>query len=146
MMGNMLLDTPNTNVDCRKYRKDYGSTKANQRDWDDWLYIHATEYKFQNVIRKKYLYNYYPVQVRDLFLALRRDFFLGFEKIDKIIKHLINNNRYIEVDTLNQDDERKFHLYLVPRFPVNVQVPFSLLSTTYYDELKKFKDTHKNPQ
>ena len=114
-----LLDTiPNTNSDCRKFKKDWGSNKENEKDFQDWLYTHATEYKFQNIIRKKYLYNYYPVQGRDLCLALRRDFFLDFEKLDKIIKHLIYNNRYIEVDKLDQDDERKFHIYLAPRFSV----------------------------
>ena len=135
-----LLDTiPNTNTDCRKFKKDWGSNKENERDFQDWLCTHATEYRFQNIIRKKYLYNYYPVQVRDLCLVLRRDFFLDFEKIDKIINHLVNNNRYIEVDKLGQDDERKFHLYLVPRFPVNVQVPFGVLDISYYDELRKYK-------
>ena len=137
-----MLDTiPNTNTDCRKFKKNWGSNKENERDFQDWLYTHATEYRFQNIIRKKYLYNYYPVQVRDLCSALRRDFFLDFGKLDKIISHLINNNRYIEVDTLDQDDKRKFHLYLVPRFSVNVQVPFSLLDISYYDELRKFRDS-----
>ena len=60
-----MLDTiPNTNTDCRKFKKDWGSNKENERDFQDWLYTHATEYKFQNIIRKKYLYNYYPVQVQ----------------------------------------------------------------------------------
>ena len=81
------------------------------------------------------------MQVQDLCSALRRDFFLDFGKLDKIISHLINNNRYIEVDTLDQDDKRKFHLYLVPRFSVNVQVPFGLLDISYYDELRKFRDS-----
>ena len=88
-----MLDTiPNTNTDCRKFKKNWGSNKENERDFQDWLYTHATEYRFQNIIRKKYLYNYYPVQVRDLCSALRRDFFLDFGKLDKIISHLINNN------------------------------------------------------
>src|SRR5580765_5659067 len=94
-----LLDSvPNTNIDCRKYRKDYGSDKDNARDWHDWLYQHALEYKFQNIIRKKYLYNYYAVQVRDLAAAMRRDFLLSWEKIDLIIKHLVSNNKYIHLE------------------------------------------------
>lgn len=143
-----LLDSvPNTNTDCRKYRKDYGSDKDNARDWNDWLYQHETEYKFQNIIRKKYLYNYYAVQVRDLAAALRRDFLLSWEKIDLIIRHLIDNNKYIHVEKNGDENFLAYHLYLVPRFPVNVAAPFSLLDTSYYDELKKFKDTHnKDPQ
>jgi hypothetical protein len=138
-----LLDTiPNTNTDCRKYKKDYGSDKDNARDWDDWLYNNAIPYKFQNIIRKKYLYNYYPVQVRDLELALRRDYLLGWDKIHLIVKHLIENNKFVEVDKLGQENFLAYHLYLLPRFPVNVKVSFCLLDTSYYDELKKFKDTH----
>jgi hypothetical protein len=137
-----FLDTiPNTNTDCRKYRKDYGSDKDNARDWHDWLYNNAIPYKFQNIIRKKYLYNYYPVQVRDLALALRRDYLLGWDKIDLIVKHLIENNKFVEIDKRGQENYLAYHLYLVPRFPVNVKVPFCLLSTSYYDELKKFRDS-----
>ena len=42
---------PNANTDCRKYKKEWGSDKENERDFQDWLYTHATEYKFQNIIR-----------------------------------------------------------------------------------------------
>lgn len=141
-----LLDSvPNTNTDCRKYKKDWGDSKKNERDWNDWLYQHETEYKFQNIIRKKYLYNYYAVQVRDLAAALRRDFLLSWEKIDLIIKHLIDNNKYIHVEKNGEENFLAYHLYLIPRFTENVQVPFSLLSMSYYDELKKFRDSqYKN--
>ncbi len=133
-------------LDCRKYKKDYGDPVKNQRDWNDWLYQHGTEYKFQSIIRKKYLYNFYAVQVRDLAAALRRDFLLSWEKIDLIIRHLIDNNKYIHVEKNGEENFLAYHLYLVPRFPVNVKVPFSLLSISYYDELKKFKDIHnKDP-
>ena len=48
-----MLDTiPNTNTDCRKFKKNWGSNKENERDFQDWLYTHATEYRFQNIIRK----------------------------------------------------------------------------------------------
>jgi hypothetical protein len=135
-----LLDTiPNTNTDCRKFKKDWGSNKANERDFQDWLFQHPTEYKFQNIIRKKYLYNYYPVQVRDLAVALRRDFLLSWEKIDLIMKHLISNNKYIHVEKNGEENFLAYHLYLVPRFPVNVKVPFSLLTSEYYDELRKLR-------
>ena len=53
--GLRLLDTTH-DTDCRKFKKDYGDSVKNQRDWHDCLY--------QNIIRKKYLYNYYAVQVR----------------------------------------------------------------------------------
>ena len=135
--------------DCRIYKKDYGDHAKNQRDWNDWLYQHGMEYKFQNIIRKKYLYNFYAVQVRDLGAALRRDFLLSWEKIDLIIRNLIDNNKYIHVEKNGQENILAYHLYLVPRFPVNVNVPFSLLSISYYDELEKFKDAkghNKEPQ
>jgi hypothetical protein len=77
-----LLDiVPNTNTDCRKYKKNWGNSRNNERDWHDWLYQHELEYKFQNIIRRKYLYNFYAVQVRDLAAALRRDFLLSWENI-----------------------------------------------------------------
>ena len=42
-----LLDTiPNTNTDCRKFKKDWGGNKQNERDFQDWLYTHATEYRY----------------------------------------------------------------------------------------------------
>ena len=131
-----MIQFQTCNTDCRKYRKDYGSEKDNARDWQDWLYNNAVSYKFQNIIRKKYLYNYYSVQVRDLGLTLRRDYLLAWDKIHLILKHLIENNKFIEVDRRGQENLLAYHLYLVPRFPVNVKVPFCLLiGTSYYDEL-----------
>ena len=139
-----LVTTPD--IDCRKFKKDYGNSVKNQHDWRDWLDQHQLEYKYQNIIRKDYLHHYHPIRAYDLSKILRHHF-LGWEAISLIMKHLINNNKYVEVDKLDQEDERKFHLYLVPRFSVNIQVPFGLLDMSYYDELKKFKDTHnKDPQ
>jgi len=71
--------------------------------------------------------------------ALRRDFLLSWEKIDLILKHLIDNNKFIHVEKNDGENFLAYHLYLVPRFSVNVKVPFSLLSMEYYDELEKFK-------
>ena len=138
-----LLDTiPNTNVDCRKYKKDWGDSKQNERDWNDWLFQHSIEYSFQNIIRKNYLYNYFPVRVYDLGIALRRDFLISWEKIYLILKHLIDNNKFIHVEKNDGDNFLAYHLYLVPRFPANVKVPFLLLME-YYDELEKFKRKDK---
>jgi hypothetical protein len=137
----MLLDVPNTNTDCRKYKKDWGDPRKNQRDWDDWLFQNQITYKFQNIIRKEYLYNYYPVQCRDLGLALRKDFLLSWENIDKILKHLINNNKFVHVEKRGQENFLAYHLYLRPKFSVNIKCPFSLLKPSYYDELDKFRGT-----
>lgn len=135
-----LLDTvPNTNTDCRKYKKDWGHPSKNERDWNDYLDQHQREYKYQNIIRNSYLSHYFPVRAYDLALALRRDFLLGYDAINSVMKELVDNNKFIYVDKNGQDDIRKFYLYLYPKLPVNVQVPFSLLPLTYYEEMERLK-------
>src|SRR6476620_4675096 len=130
-------------LDCRKYKKNWGSNKENERDFQDWLYTHATEYKFQNIIRTHYLDHFTPVRAYDLGLTLRRDYFLSWADINLILKHTVENNIFVEVDRLGQKDERKFLLFLYPRFPVNVRGPYSLLSFTYYQQLEKLKEVEK---
>ena len=62
-----MLDTiPNTNTDCRKFKKDCGSNKENARDWNDYLDQHQREYKYQYIIRNSYLSHYFPVGAYDL--------------------------------------------------------------------------------
>jgi hypothetical protein len=85
------------------------------------------------------LHNFYPVRAYDLALALRRDYLLGWDNINLILRHMTHNNRFIDVDRLSQDDERKFHMRRFTRLPENIQVPYSLLPTTYYENMCKLK-------
>lgn len=126
-------------LDCRKYRKDFGDPVKNEKDFNDWKDCHQLEFHWQGIIRRKYLHNYNPIRAYDLTQALRRDYLLGWDAIILILRHIIHYNRFIDVDRLSQDDERKFHLRLIPRFPINIQVPYSILPTRYYEELRKFK-------
>lgn len=136
-----MLDTiPNTNTDCRKYRKDYGSDKENARDWNDYLDQHQREYKYQYIIRNSYLSHYFPVRAYDLARALNRDFLLSFDAVDSIIKEIVNNNKFIQVDkSESQYDIRKYYLYLFPKLPVNIQMPHSLLPMKYYEDMVRLK-------
>jgi hypothetical protein len=126
-------------LDCRKYRKNFDDPIKNEKDFNDWKDCHLQAYKWQSVIRREYLHNFYPVRAYDLALALRRDHLLGWDTINSIVQHLIHNNRFVDVDRLNQDDERKFHLRRFPRLPENLQVPYSLLPMTYYENMRKSK-------
>ena len=55
-----LVTTPD--IDCRKFKKDYGNSVKNQHDWRDWLDQHQLEYKYHNIIRKDYLHHYHPIK------------------------------------------------------------------------------------
>lgn len=126
-------------LDPRKFKKDYGNPIDNARDFKDWIDSHELEFKYQRIVTKNHLHHYYPMEAYDLVLVLRRNYFLGWETINLIMKHLINNNKLVEVDKVRQNDERKYLLYLFPRFPHSIQVPYSVLSYEYYNELLKFK-------
>lgn len=123
-------------LDCRKYRKDYGDPVRNEKEFYDWKNCHELEYHWQRVIRTVYLHNYHPIMVFDLALALRRDHLLGWDAINLILQHIVDYNRFIDVDRVGETDWRKFHLRLLPRFHINIQVPYSLLPITYYEELR----------
>ena len=126
-------------LDCRKYRKDFGDPVKNEKDFNDWKDCHQIEYHWQAIVRRQYLHNFYPVKVYDLALALRRDHFLGWDAINLILRNLIHYNRFVDVDQLDQEDERKFHLRRFPRFAENIQVPYSLLPMTYYENMCKVR-------
>lgn len=124
-------------LDCRRYKKDWGDAIKNQRDFTDYVYQHQTEYKYQRIVRNSYLSHYYPFRAYDLALALRRDHLLGFNAINSIIKELVNNNKFIQIDKRDsQYDMRKYYLYLFPKLPVNIQVPHSLLPMKYYEDME----------
>jgi hypothetical protein len=136
----MLLLEYIPDLDCRRFKKDWGTATKNQRDWKDYLDQHEREYKFQKIIRNSYLSHYFPVRVYDLALALRRDYLLGYDAVNSIMKELVNNNKFIQVDKSESlDDIRKFYLFLFPKLPINLQVPHSLLPLKYYQEMERRK-------
>jgi hypothetical protein len=118
-------------------------TPQKTKDFVEWKDSHQIEYHWQDKIRTQYLDHYYPVRAYDLGLALRRDHFLPWDTINLVLKHITDNNKFIEVDRLGQTDERKFLLYLYPRFTMNVRGPHCLLSFDYYKELEKIKEMEK---
>ena len=93
------------NLDCRRYKKDWGSATKNERDWNDYLDQHQIEYKYQNIIRNSYLSHYFPVRAYDLAHALNRDYLLSFDVVNSIIKELVNNNKFIHVDKRESDGD-----------------------------------------
>jgi hypothetical protein len=127
---------PTHDFDPRLHKKkDWGSAEKNERDFIDWCDLHALELKYQGIVRRDYLHNYYGVKAFDLAIALRRDYLLSANSICLIMKHLLYNNKHVEIDRLDQDDERNFVIYKRPRFKENVQYPYSVLSYRYYDEM-----------
>lgn len=138
----MVLLEHFADADCRRYKKDWGSAVKNQRDWKDYVDQHQLEYKYQSIIRNSYLSHYFPVRAYDLGLALRRDYLLDHFVVDSIIRELVNNNKFIQVDNSDsQYDMRKYYLYLFPKLPVNIQVPHSLLPMKYYEDMEKDKQS-----
>lgn len=127
---------PVYDFDPRLYKKDYGNQADNERDFIDWCYLHQVEYKFENIIRREYLHHYFGIRAYDLALALRRNYLMDNDSIKKILNHLLYYNKHVEVDRLDQDDERLFVIYNRPRFKENVQYPYSIFCYEYYDSLK----------
>lgn len=107
---------PITEFDPRRYKKDYGNPTENERDFLDWCYLHQAEYKFDSIIRRQYLHHYFGTRAYDLALALRRDYLLHNDSISRIINHLLYYNKHVEIDQLDQVDERLFVIYKRPRF------------------------------
>ena len=75
----------------------------------------------------------------DLAQLLQRQFLLKHEDILKVMKHILYYNKHTEIDTVGQEDERKFMIYLRPRFKHNVVHPYSILKYEYYDQMKKVR-------
>ena len=139
-ISNMKLLEYIPDLDCRRYKKDWGSATKNERDWNDYLDQHQIEYKYQNIIRISYLSHYFPVRAYDLAHALNRDYLLSFDVVNSIIKELVNNNKFIHVDKRESDgDIRKYYLFLFPKLPINIQVPHSLLPIKYYEDMERMK-------
>lgn len=126
--------------DPRLYRKDYGNKKDNERDFIDWCHMHQVEYKFESVIRRQYLNNYFGIRAYDLALALKRDYLLSNDAVYRIMQHILYYNKHVEIDQLNQNDERLFVIYKRPRFREYVSYPFSILSYEYYNALARTKN------
>jgi hypothetical protein len=124
-------------VDCRRFKKDYGDPVKNDRDHIDWCYTHQIENKYQGIIRRQYLHHFYGVRAYDLALALKRAYLLSSENIYLIMQHMLYYNKHVEIDQLDQDDERKFMIYSRPRFKKNVEFPYSIFCYKYYDDMAK---------
>jgi hypothetical protein len=85
------------------------------------------------------LHHYFGTRAYDLAIALRRDYLLDNDSIPRIINHVLYYNKHVEIDKLNQDDDRLFLIYSRPRFKVNVQFPYSMLCYKYYEKMKDKK-------
>lgn len=125
--------------DPRLHKKDYGDPSSNERDFLDWCYQHPVEYRYESIIRKRYLHHYFGTRAFDLAKALRRDFLLSYDDVNRILNHILYYNKHVQIDQLDQNDVRLFMIYKRPRFSENVMYPYSLLSYDYYDDMHKAK-------
>lgn len=121
--------------DPRKWKKDYGSVKDNERDWRDFEYQHQIELHYEAITRRDLLHHYFPVRAWDLMLALKRLYFLGSEDLSRIMKFLLYNDKFVEVEEMGED-ERYWNLYLFPRIPILIKHPHSLLPISYYEKMR----------
>lgn len=117
---NLLEHIPD--LDCRRYKKDYGSKKENERAWQDFQYQHQVELKYEAIVRRDFLHHFYGIRAWDLMLTLKRAYLLGSEELSKIMKFLLHNDRRIEVERIGED-ERFWMLYLFPRTPNLIKYP-----------------------
>lgn len=126
--------------DPRRFVHTYESEAQNARDWKDWKDTHQLEIKYQRILRtNRILGHFYGVRALDMGQYLRRQFFLGYDDVMKILKHLFYNNKHITVYTLGQEDERIFMIYLRSRFKQNVVHPYCILDYDYYEAMKKVR-------
>jgi hypothetical protein len=121
--------------DPRRYKKNYSTAKENERDWRDFQYQCGLELRFEAIVRRDFLHHYYPVRAWDLMNELKRRYLLGSIDLPKIMKFLLHNDKFIEVEEIGQD-ERYWNLYLFPRTPNLIKYPHSFLSTNYYEEMR----------
>lgn len=128
-----LLHVPDN--DPRRYKKNYGSYKENKRDWADFQYQHQIELKYETIVRRDFLHHFYAVRAWDIMVRLRQAYLLGAEDLSKIMKFILHNDKYIEVEKIG-DDERYWNLYLFPRTPNLIKYPHSFLSRRYYEEMR----------
>lgn len=123
--------------DVRMFVHTYENEADKARDWKDWKDTHQLELKYQRILRNNGILGHFSgARALELGQYLRRQFFLGYEDVMKILKHIFYNNKHITVDTLGQDDERKFMIYLKPRFKHNVVHPYCILNYDYYEQMK----------
>lgn len=66
-----------SDLDCRRYKKDWGSAAKNERDCKDWLDQYQLEYKYQNLIRNNYLHHYHPLPSLRLRSRIKTGSFAG---------------------------------------------------------------------
>ena len=111
--------------DERLHKKEHNNLVKNYQDYQDWLDTHSIEHKYQRIIINQILSNIYSLKVFDLQLILKQEYFLSDHNINLIVKHLINNNRFVEVDT-NFRDVRFYQLFKKPRVKELVKFPHSI--------------------
>lgn len=115
------------NYDERIHKKQFNSLVKSYKDYESWMSSHKIEHKYQQIILDK-LSNVYGVRVYDLKLQLKREHLLDNHGINLIIDHLLNNNRFIQVDKKGESDPLLFELYKSPRkdpieYPHSVWLP-----------------------
>lgn len=123
-------------TDPRRYKKTYPTVKENERDWNDFQYQYGLELRFEAIVRREFLHHYYRMRAWDLMQSLRKLYFLGSENLQRIMKFLIHNDKFIEVEIIGHD-ERYWNLYLFPRTPNLIKFPHSFMPLSYYEEMEK---------
>lgn len=126
--------------DPRRYKKDYGSKKENERAWQDFQHQHQVELKYEAIARKDFLHHFYGIRAWDLMIVLKRAYLLGSEDLSKIMKFLIHNDKFVEVEKIGED-QRYWNLNLFPRTPSLIKYPHSFLPLSYYEEMFRIKNT-----
>ena len=106
----MLLELE---YDERIHKKEYDNLIQTYQDFQNWVETHGIEHKYQRIIINQILSNTYSLKVFDLQLILKQEYFLSDHNINLIIKHLITNNKFVEVDT-NYRDARFFQMFRIP--------------------------------
>jgi len=119
--------------DERLYKKEYNDLVKNYQDYQDWMDAHGVEHKYQSIIVNRFLSHVNGLKVHDLQILLRQEYFLSDHDINLIIKHLITNNRFVEVDDqyshqTRYPDESLYRIYKKPRskeikYPHSIWIP-----------------------
>lgn len=122
-------------IDPRRYKKNYATEKENDRDWRDFQYQYGIVLRFEAIVRRDFLHHYYGIRAWDVMLTLKRLYFLGIPDLIKVMKFLIYNDKFIEVEKIGHD-ERHWNLYLFPKTPYLIKYPHSFMPLSYYDEMR----------
>jgi hypothetical protein len=122
-------------TDPRHHKKSYPSDRENERAWQDFQYQHQVELKYEVIVRRDFLNHFYPTRAWDLMVRLKQAYLLGSADLSKIMKFLLHNDKFVEVEKIGED-ERYWNLYLFPRTPNLIKYPHSFLPKPYYDTMR----------